>query len=67
MENWQMAEPSVPYWIIRHLESGESVPGQAFTVFISEGDSEDTGGMNWKKVGTSTPPHGRVRALEEGA
>ncbi|GGW09159.1 hypothetical protein GCM10010264_38130 [Streptomyces globisporus] len=34
-------EPSVPYWTIRHLESGESVPGQTFTVFISEGDRED--------------------------
>lgn len=36
-----MAEPSVPYWTIRHLESGESVPGQTFTVFIAEGDGED--------------------------
>ncbi|MFI1221666.1 MULTISPECIES: Imm10 family immunity protein [unclassified Streptomyces] len=34
-----MAEPGVPYWTIRHLESGESVPGQTFTVFIAEGDS----------------------------
>lgn len=36
-----MAEPGTPYWTIRHLESGESVPGQTFTVFIAEGDSED--------------------------
>ncbi|MFD6202771.1 hypothetical protein ACWCQF_12585 [Streptomyces rubiginosohelvolus] len=36
-----MAEPDVSYWTIRHLESGESVPGQAFGVFIAEGDSED--------------------------
>ncbi len=36
-----MAEPDASYWTIRHLESGESVPGHVFSVFIAEGDSED--------------------------
>ncbi|MFD4029176.1 Imm10 family immunity protein [Streptomyces sp. NPDC058637] len=41
MEQWQMADPIVPYWTMRYLESGEAVPGHTFTVFIAEDDTED--------------------------
>ncbi|WP_073948716.1 Imm10 family immunity protein [Streptomyces kebangsaanensis] len=36
-----MTEMTPPYWVIRYVESGESVPGGPFTVFIAENDDED--------------------------
>lgn len=36
-----MADPCKPYWTIRHMEVGEAVTGQTFTVFIAEDDTED--------------------------
>ena len=35
-----MTDPAAPYWTIEYLESGESVPGGPFTVFISEGEED---------------------------
>ncbi|MFJ8129493.1 hypothetical protein [Streptomyces hydrogenans] len=36
-----MADRNVPYWTIRHVDIKEAVPGQTFTVFMLENDSED--------------------------
>ncbi|WP_406858748.1 Imm10 family immunity protein [Streptomyces sp. HUAS MG47] len=36
-----MADRNMPYWIIRHVEIKEAVPGQTFTVFMLENDSKD--------------------------
>lgn len=36
-----MTEMTTPYWVIRYVESGESVPGGPFTVFVAEDDNGD--------------------------
>ncbi|MFG2512765.1 hypothetical protein [Streptomyces sp. NPDC048584] len=36
-----MTEINLPYWVIRYVESGESVPGGPFTIFIAEDDNGD--------------------------
>ncbi|MFJ3578633.1 hypothetical protein [Streptomyces rubiginosohelvolus] len=39
MEHWVM-NVQAPQWVIRHVESGESIPGQVFSIYIAE--SEET-------------------------
>ncbi|MFJ5734084.1 Imm10 family immunity protein [Streptomyces microflavus] len=36
-----MTDLTSPQWVIRFVESGESIPGETFTIFVAEDDSGD--------------------------
>jgi hypothetical protein len=41
VEYERMTDLTDPYWVIRYLEVGESVPGETFTVFVADREDGD--------------------------
>ncbi|MEV7877068.1 hypothetical protein [Streptomyces microflavus] len=34
-------KPQTPDWVIRHVESGDSIPGTVFTIYVAESDASE--------------------------
>lgn len=38
---FRRVKPQASDWVIRHVESGESIPGLVFTIFVAESDASE--------------------------
>lgn len=40
MKFWQKKSQTSD-WVIRHVESGDSIPGMVFTIYVAESDASE--------------------------
>ncbi|CAM5740083.1 hypothetical protein SMICM304S_11833 [Streptomyces microflavus] len=40
-EEFPRKKPQTSDWVIRHVESGESIPGMVFTIYVAESDASE--------------------------